>query len=44
MTGAAIIVAIMQKCGATVPALFTLIGVATLGVAFAIWRTMPKAA
>jgi len=25
----------------TVPALFALIGVATLGVAAAIWRTMP---
>jgi hypothetical protein len=33
----------MQKFGATVPALFLLIGAATLGVAFAIWRTMPKA-
>jgi acyl-[acyl-carrier-protein]-phospholipid O-acyltransferase/long-chain-fatty-acid--[acyl-carrier-protein] ligase len=44
MTGATIAVAIMQKSGVTVPALFVLIGVATLGVAFAIWRTMPKAA
>jgi acyl-[acyl-carrier-protein]-phospholipid O-acyltransferase/long-chain-fatty-acid--[acyl-carrier-protein] ligase len=44
MTGATIVVAIMQKLGATVPALFVLIGVATLGVAVAIWRTMPKAA
>jgi hypothetical protein len=26
----------------TVPALFALIGVATLGVALAIWRTMPN--
>jgi acyl-[acyl-carrier-protein]-phospholipid O-acyltransferase/long-chain-fatty-acid--[acyl-carrier-protein] ligase len=43
MTGATIAVAIMQKSGATVPALFALIGIATLGVAFAIWRTMPKA-
>ena len=43
MTGATIAVAIMQKFGVTVPALFVLIGVATLGVAFAIWRTMPKA-
>ena len=42
MTGATIAVAIMQKSGVTVPALFVLIGVATLGVAFAIWRTMPK--
>jgi acyl-[acyl-carrier-protein]-phospholipid O-acyltransferase/long-chain-fatty-acid--[acyl-carrier-protein] ligase len=43
MTGATIVVAIMQKSGVTVPALFALIGVATLGVAFAIWCTMPKA-
>ena len=43
MTGATILVAIMQKLGATVPALFLLIGTATLAVAFAIWRTMPKA-
>jgi MFS family permease len=42
MTGAAIAVAIMQKFGVTVPALFALIGVATLGVTIAIWRTMPK--
>jgi acyl-[acyl-carrier-protein]-phospholipid O-acyltransferase / long-chain-fatty-acid--[acyl-carrier-protein] ligase len=42
MTGATIIVAISQKYGATVPALFMLIGVATLGVALAIWKTMPK--
>jgi len=33
----------MQKYGATVPALFTMIGVATLVVAAAIWWTMPKA-
>jgi acyl-[acyl-carrier-protein]-phospholipid O-acyltransferase/long-chain-fatty-acid--[acyl-carrier-protein] ligase len=44
MTSATIAVAIMQKSGVTVPALFVLIGVATLGVAFAIWRMMPKAA
>ena len=43
MTGATVLVAIMQKFGATVPALFLMIGVATLGVALAIWRTMPKA-
>jgi acyl-[acyl-carrier-protein]-phospholipid O-acyltransferase/long-chain-fatty-acid--[acyl-carrier-protein] ligase len=42
MTGATILVALMQKLGATVPALFLLIGAATLAVAFAIWRTMPK--
>jgi acyl-[acyl-carrier-protein]-phospholipid O-acyltransferase/long-chain-fatty-acid--[acyl-carrier-protein] ligase len=43
MTGATVAVAIMQKYGVTVPALFTMIGAATLVVAFAIWRTMPKA-
>ena len=42
MTGAAILVAVLQKYGATVPALFVLIGIATLGVALVIWRTMPK--
>ena len=44
MTGATIVVAIMQTYGVTVPVLFTLIGIATLGVAVAIWWTMPKAA
>ncbi len=43
MTGATVVVAIMQKYGATVPALFTLIGVTTIGVALVIWKTMPKA-
>jgi MFS family permease len=43
MTGATVAAAIMQKFGATVPALFALIGLATLGVAFSIWRTMPQA-
>ena len=42
MTGATIAVAIMQKYGVTVPALFLIIGVATLFVALAIWRTMPN--
>jgi acyl-[acyl-carrier-protein]-phospholipid O-acyltransferase/long-chain-fatty-acid--[acyl-carrier-protein] ligase len=42
MTGATIVVAVMQKYGVTLPALFTMIGVATLFVAFAIWRTTPK--
>ena len=42
MTGATVVVAVMQNFGATVPALFLLIGAATLGVALAIWRTMPK--
>jgi acyl-[acyl-carrier-protein]-phospholipid O-acyltransferase/long-chain-fatty-acid--[acyl-carrier-protein] ligase len=43
MTGATVAVAIMQKYGVTVPALFSMIGAATLLVALAIWRTMPKA-
>jgi hypothetical protein len=43
MTGGAIIVALMQKFGATVPVLFLSIGVATLLVALAILKTMPKA-
>ena len=43
MTGATVVVAVMQKYGVTVPALFTGIGVMTLLVAAAIWRTMPKA-
>jgi len=43
MTGATIIVAALQKYGTTVPVLFVLIGLATLAVATAIWKTMPKA-
>jgi acyl-[acyl-carrier-protein]-phospholipid O-acyltransferase/long-chain-fatty-acid--[acyl-carrier-protein] ligase len=43
MTGATVAVAVMQKYGVTVPALFAMIGVATFLVAVAIWRTMPKA-
>jgi len=43
MTGATIVVAVMQKYGVTVPALFAMIGVTTLLVAAAIWRTLPKA-
>ncbi len=43
MTGATVVVAIMQRYGVTVPALFTMIGIATLVVALAVWRTMPKA-
>src|SRR5215471_3037830 len=42
MTGATVMIALMQKYGATVATLFILIGVATLGVALAIWKTMPK--
>ena len=44
MTGATVLVALMQKFGATVPVLFALTGVATLVVAVAIWRTMPSSA
>jgi acyl-[acyl-carrier-protein]-phospholipid O-acyltransferase / long-chain-fatty-acid--[acyl-carrier-protein] ligase len=43
MTGATVVVAVMQKFGVTVPILFASIGVTTLLVAVAIWRTMPKA-
>jgi MFS family permease len=43
MTGSTVAVAILQKFGATLPALFAMIGAATFLVAAAIWRTMPKA-
>ncbi|HEX5509068.1 MAG TPA: hypothetical protein VFX37_11245, partial [Pseudolabrys sp.] len=43
MTAATIAVAILQKLGVTIPALFLFIGIATFLVALAIWRTMPKA-
>ena len=42
MTGATILVAALQKFGATVPMLFLSIGAATALVALAIWKTMPK--
>ena len=42
MTGATVAVAIMQKYGVTVPTLFAIIGVGTLLVAVAIWKTMPR--
>jgi acyl-[acyl-carrier-protein]-phospholipid O-acyltransferase/long-chain-fatty-acid--[acyl-carrier-protein] ligase len=42
MTGATVLVAALQKAGVTVPVLFLGIGAATLLVALAIWRTMPK--
>ncbi len=42
MTGATVVVAVMQNYGVTVPTLFAMIGVATLLVALVIWRTMPK--
>jgi acyl-[acyl-carrier-protein]-phospholipid O-acyltransferase/long-chain-fatty-acid--[acyl-carrier-protein] ligase len=43
MTAATVAVALMQKAGATVPLLLAGLGVATLLVAAAIWKTMPKA-
>jgi len=42
MTGATVVVALLQKAGVTVPALFMGVGAATLLVALAIWKTMPK--
>jgi len=42
MTAATILMATLQKFGATVPMLFLSIGVATALVALAIWKTMPK--
>jgi acyl-[acyl-carrier-protein]-phospholipid O-acyltransferase/long-chain-fatty-acid--[acyl-carrier-protein] ligase len=42
MTGATILMALSQRAGATVPALFLALGAATLCVAMAIWKTMPK--
>ena len=42
MTGATIIVAILQHFGVTLPMLFLALGISTLGVAYLIWRTMPR--
>jgi acyl-[acyl-carrier-protein]-phospholipid O-acyltransferase/long-chain-fatty-acid--[acyl-carrier-protein] ligase len=42
MTVATVVVALLQKFGATLSMLFIGIGVATLLVALAIWKTMPK--
>jgi acyl-[acyl-carrier-protein]-phospholipid O-acyltransferase/long-chain-fatty-acid--[acyl-carrier-protein] ligase len=42
MTAATVVVALLQKAGVTLPTLFLGIGVATLLVALAIWKTMPK--
>lgn len=42
MTGATILLAILQKLGITVSELFLTIGTVTLLVAALIWRTMPK--
>jgi len=43
MTGATVLVALLQKAGVTLPVLFLGLGAATLLVALAIWRTMPGA-
>lgn len=42
MTGGTVIVAVLQAFGVGVPALFVGVGAATLLVALAIWRTMPR--
>ena len=42
MAAGTIIVALLQKQGVTLPWLFVGLGVATLGVAAAVWRTQPK--
>lgn len=42
MTGATVLVAILQHFGATLTLLFSGLGLIGLGVAFAIWRTMPR--
>jgi acyl-[acyl-carrier-protein]-phospholipid O-acyltransferase/long-chain-fatty-acid--[acyl-carrier-protein] ligase len=43
MTGGSLLLALAQQLGATLPALFAAIGVATLLAAAAIWKTTPKA-
>jgi len=42
MTGGTVLVALLQKGGAAMPVLFLGLGVATLIVALAIWKTMPR--
>jgi hypothetical protein len=42
MTGATVIVAVMQHFGATLPMLFAGLGILSLGVAAAIWKTLPR--
>ncbi len=42
MTVATVVVALLQKAGVTLPVLFLGLGAATLLVALAIWKTMPK--
>ena len=43
MTGATVLVALLQKFGVTLPVLFLGLGAATLAVALAVWKTMPNA-
>jgi acyl-[acyl-carrier-protein]-phospholipid O-acyltransferase/long-chain-fatty-acid--[acyl-carrier-protein] ligase len=43
MTSGTVVFALLQRSSVGVPVLFVIIGVATLVVAVAIWRTMPKA-
>ena len=43
MTGGSLLLALAQHFGTTLPALFATMGAATLLVAVAIWKTMPKA-
>ncbi|MFN3658211.1 MAG: MFS transporter [Pseudolabrys sp.] len=43
MTGATVVVALLQKLGVTLPFLFLGIGASTLLVALAVWKTKPKA-
>ncbi|HWC92204.1 MAG TPA: MFS transporter [Pseudolabrys sp.] len=42
MTGATVLVALLQKAGVGVPLLFMGLGAATLLAALSIWKTMPK--
>jgi acyl-[acyl-carrier-protein]-phospholipid O-acyltransferase/long-chain-fatty-acid--[acyl-carrier-protein] ligase len=42
MTGATVVVAVLQKFGVTLPVLFIGIGICTFAVAAAIWKTMPR--
>jgi acyl-[acyl-carrier-protein]-phospholipid O-acyltransferase/long-chain-fatty-acid--[acyl-carrier-protein] ligase len=43
MTGATVLVSILQRTGVRISVLFLAIGIATLTVAMTIWKTMPKA-
>ena len=43
MTAGTVVVALLQKQGVTLPALFVGLGAATLAVAAAVWKTQPKA-